>query len=86
MAVKENVGKRDKLIDNIKSYLVGHLSKHRANIDNLLDNGVALAEHPDIIATIEKELGIMAEYQDKLELIEKYFPYSDFRQKKNING
>ena len=86
MAVKENVGKRDKLIDNIKSYLVGHLAKHRANIDNLLDNGVALAEHPDIIETIEKELGIMAEYQDKLELIEKYFPYSEFRKNQNING
>ena len=47
---------------------------------------MAIAEHPDIIETIEKELGIMAEYQDKLELIEKYFPYSEFRQKKNING
>ena len=39
--------------------MVGHLSKHRANIDNLLDNGVALAEHPDIIETIEKEVATM---------------------------
>ena len=48
-------------------------NKHKANIDNLLDNIVALAEHPDIIETIEKELDHMADYEDKLNVLEKYF-------------
>ena len=74
MAIRTNVGNRDKLIDSIKSYFEGHLNKHKANIDNLLDNNIALAEHPDIIETIEKELGVMSDYEDKLNVLAKYFP------------
>ena len=73
MAIRSNVGNRDKLIDSIKSYLQGNIDKHKANVDNLLDNNVALAEHPDIIETIEKELDILADYEDKLNVLIKYF-------------
>ena len=34
---------------------------------------MGVAEHPDIMETIEKELGIIAEYDDKLEMLDKYF-------------
>jgi hypothetical protein len=74
MAIRSNVGNRDKLIDSIKSYLQGNIDKHKANVDNLLDNNVALAEHPDIIETIEKELDIVADYEDKMNVLIKYFP------------
>jgi hypothetical protein len=39
----------------------------------LLENPVGVAEHPDIMETIEKELGMIAEYHDKLEMLETYF-------------
>ena len=74
MAIRSNVGNRDKLIDSIKSYLQGNIDKHKANVDNLLDNNVALAEHPDIIETIEKELSVVADYEDKMNALIKYFP------------
>ena len=64
---------RDKLIKSTKSFLQGHIDKHLANIENLLDNHVALAEHPDIIETIEKELDIVSSYEDKLNVLNKYF-------------
>ena len=37
------------------------------------ENKVGVAEHPDIMDTIEKELAIIAEYDDKLNVLEKYF-------------
>jgi|ETNmetMinimDraft_5_1059913.scaffolds.fasta_scaffold131706_1 hypothetical protein len=74
MSIRTNVGNRDKLLKSTESYLQGNIDKHKANVDNLLDNNVALAEHPDIIETIEKELDIIAGYEDKLNVLLKYFP------------
>ena len=64
---------RNKLIESVKSYLQGNIDKHCANLENLLENHVALAEHPDIIETIEKELDVVADYEDKLNVLNKYF-------------
>ena len=64
---------RKQFIETLRQYFGGHIAKHRANVNNLLDNNVALAEHPDIIETIEKELDHMADYEDKLNVLEKYF-------------
>jgi len=55
------------------SYMQAQAGKHKMNIDVLLDNNVGLAEHPDIMETIENELEKMAEYHDKYEMLEKYF-------------
>ena len=32
-----------------------------------------VAEHPDTLETIEKELSVIAEYEDEIEMLEKYF-------------
>ena len=84
MAIRSNVGNRDKLIDSIRSYLQGSIDKHKANVDNLLDNNVALAEHPDIIETIEKELSVVADYEDKMNALIKYFPKIFDNDKKEL--
>ena len=85
MAIRSNVNKRDKLIESIRSYLQGNIDKHKANVDNLLDNHVALAEHPDIIETIEKELEVLAGYEDKINTFDKYFT-EIFGEKELLNG
>ena len=64
---------RDDLIQASRLHFEAHIEKHRINVENLLDNGVGVAEHPDIMDTIEKELEIMAEYDDKLSILNKYF-------------
>ena len=50
-----------------------------------LENTVGVAEHPDIMDTIEKELAIIAEYDDKLNVLEKYFMKGE-NKKEVING
>ena len=64
---------RSDLIKASELHFKAHIEKHRINIENLLENGVGVAEHPDIMETIEKELEIIAEYHDKLEMIDLYF-------------
>jgi len=64
---------RTDLIKASELHFKAHIEKHRINIENLLEKGVGVAEHPDIMDTIEKELEIMAEYDDKLSVLNKYF-------------
>jgi hypothetical protein len=64
---------RTQLLNASKKLFEGNIEKHKVNIENLLRNGVGVAEHPDIMETVEKELAIMAEYDDKLEILNKYF-------------
>jgi hypothetical protein len=64
---------RNKIIAAVKSHAQGHIDKHLANIEVYLNNPVGVGEHPDILEAIEQELKIVAEYQDQLDIIDKYF-------------
>jgi hypothetical protein len=76
---------RSDLIKASKLHFQAHIEKHRINVENLLENGVGVAEHPDIMETIEKELEIIAEYDDKLSILDKYFSI-DNGSKGVLNG
>jgi len=65
---------RDMLIDAQTSHLIGHINKHKANVEILLTNSVGIGEHQDIQTAIEEELEEIANYHDKLEMLVKYFP------------
>jgi len=65
---------RKDIIEASKLHFKAHIEKHRINVENLLEKGVGVAEHPGIMETIEKELEIIADYHDKLSVIKEYFP------------
>ena len=75
---------RTQFIKTLQQYFGGHIAKHKANVNNLLDNNVALAEHPGIIETIEKELAIMSDYEDKLNVLDKYFGKGNEENEKKL--
>jgi hypothetical protein len=64
---------RQQLINASKQHFLAHIEKHRINIEVMLNNPTAIPEHSDIMEAIEKEAGLIAEYMDKLEVMEKYF-------------
>ena len=64
---------RDDLIKASWLHFEAHVEKHRINVENLLQNTRGVAEHPDIMDTIEKELDEISRYNDLLEVLEKYF-------------
>tara|TARA_B100002019_G_scaffold16750_1_gene13234 strand:+ start:978 stop:1223 length:246 start_codon:yes stop_codon:yes gene_type:complete len=80
------ISMREDLIRASQLHFKAHIQKHKVNVENLLENSVGVAEHPDIMDSIEKELEIMAEYEDKLEILNKYFPIEDLPSKEVLNG
>ena len=80
------ISMREDLIRASRLHFEAHIQKHKVNVENLLENSVGVAEHPDIMDSIEKELEIMAEYEDKLEILNKYFPIEDLPSKEVLNG
>jgi hypothetical protein len=64
---------RQQLIETSKEHFLSHIAKHRMNVEVMLINPTAIPEHSDIMEAIEKEVEKMAEYQDKLEIMERYF-------------
>jgi hypothetical protein len=43
------------------------------NVDIMLANPMAIHDHTDLMDAIEKEVAQIAEYQDKLEIMNVYF-------------
>ena len=71
---------RNELIKAFKSHAQGHIDKHVANVEVLLTKTMGIAEHPDVIETIEKEIRIIADYDDLLQMVDKYFVKDDTKK------
>lgn len=71
--------------EEIKNALIahaqGHIDKHAMNVKILMNKAVGIGEHGDVLEEIEKELKIIAEYHDEIEMIHKYIcpikPYAN---------
>jgi hypothetical protein len=64
---------RTEIINVLKQHFEAHILKHKMNVDIMLANPMAIHDHTDLMSAIEKEVASIAEYQDKLEIMEKYF-------------
>jgi len=61
------------LLEAVFTHALGHIAKHKANVEVYLHNPAGIGEHSDIIEAIEIELKAMSEYEDQLEMLNKYF-------------
>lgn len=64
---------KEKMIKVARGYFSGQIGKHLLNADNMLTNPVGIGEHGDVMEEFEKELSKVAEYEEKLAVLEKYF-------------
>jgi hypothetical protein len=64
---------RTEIIGVLKQHFEAHILKHKMNVDIMLGNPMAIHDHTDLMGAIEKEIALIAEYQDKLEVMETYF-------------
>lgn len=62
------------LLVALKSYYQGKINVARANIDVYLKNPAGIGEHPDIVGAIDEQVASLAEADEKLETLNKYFP------------
>ena len=63
---------REMLLGALKSYYVGHINKHIANIEIYLNKSAGIGEHSDIIDAMDKEIEHVDKYDAKLSMILKY--------------
>ena len=61
------------MVSNLKTYYVGMMAKHKANVSVYLNNPAGIGEHNDIIESIDKELESLASAWDKHEILNKLF-------------
>jgi hypothetical protein len=64
---------REQMLKAVRKHAEAHVEKHRMNVEIYLTNPVGIGEHSDIMDAIEKELAHMAEYEDHLDILDKYF-------------
>jgi CBS domain-containing protein len=64
---------RKEIIVVLKDHFKAHIFKHKMNVDIMLNNPTAIHDHTDLMDAIEKEVALIAEYQDKLDIMESYF-------------
>ena len=73
------------VFDVLKSKYSAEIDSAKMNLSILHEKAVGIGEHSDIIETIEKELDMLASYEDKLEVLNKHFSNTSEDNKKLLN-
>ena len=68
---------RSQIVEAVRKHAEGHIEKHKTNVEVLMQKPVGIGEHGDILTEIEKELKVIAEYDDQLQMLDKYFVYKE---------
>ena len=63
---------REMLLSALKSYYVGYINKHIANVEIYLSRSTGIGEHSDIIEAMDKEIDCIEKYDSRLAMIIKY--------------
>ena len=61
------------MVSAARKHAEAELDLHKANIEVYMRQVVGIGEHSDIIETIQKELDKMAQAQDRLDKLDRYF-------------
>jgi hypothetical protein len=64
---------RQDILNALKMHFTAEIMKHKMNVEVMLNNPIAIHDHTDLMAAIENEISIIAEYTDKLEVLEAQF-------------
>jgi hypothetical protein len=68
---------RNQIISALLAHAQGDIQKHKMNVEVYLTNPAGVGEHTDILESIEKELDIIAKYEDQISVIKKHFLIKD---------
>jgi len=68
---------RKEILDAVVKHAEGEIAVHKMNIEVYLNNPAGIGEHSDIVEAIITETNKLAEADDRLEMIKKYFTTSE---------
>ena len=69
------------MLNALKSFYVGNINRHIANVEVYLRMTVGIGEHSDIQETIDKEIEKIAQFDDRLGMVIKYFERKEDEKK-----
>ena len=61
------------MVSAARKHAEAELDLHKANIEVYMRQVVGIGELSDVIETIQKELDKMAQAQDRLDMLDRYF-------------
>lgn len=64
---------KEQLIDTLRVHFSSQILKHKMNVEIMLKKPMAIHDHTDWMSAAENEIAQIAEYHDKLEVLNKYF-------------
>lgn len=64
---------REQMLQALRAHAQGKIEMHKMNVEVYLTNPAGIGEHPDVMEAIEKEIEAIAEYDDQLEVLDRYF-------------
>ena len=64
---------REMIQQALKSKISGQINGHIANIEAMMTNPVGIGDHSDVLEAIDKELEMIAKYDDEINILRKYF-------------
>ena len=64
---------RQQTLNALRADAEGTIQKARVNVEVYLHNPVGIGEHPDVLAAIQDQLDVIAESEERLQTLDKYF-------------
>lgn len=64
---------KQQLVETLESYFISNIAKHKMNVEIMMSNPMGIHDHTDWMTAVEAEIAQIAEYEDKLEALVKYF-------------
>ncbi len=64
---------REQLLKALLAHANGEIQKHKANVEIYLEHPVGVGEHGDVTEAIQGELDKIAQFDDQISVINKYF-------------
>jgi len=63
----DNIG--TELLEALENLYRGNIAAAKANVRVYLENPAGIGEHPDVVQAIDTQIAIIAENQEKLEIL-----------------
>ena len=64
---------RTDILSGLKSAAIGQIEQARINVEVYLHNPVGIGEHPDVMAAIQSQLDIIADQEERISIVDRYF-------------
>ena len=64
---------REAIIEAARKQAEGEVAVHKTNVEVYLANPAGIGEHSDVVEAVIAELDKLAEADDRLEMLNKYF-------------